>query len=356
MGLFASILVLSFLIFFHEMGHFLAARYFGVKVETFSIGFGKKVYKRVIDGTEYCISAIPLGGYVKMKGQDDSDPTAISDDSDSYTAKPGHQRLVILFAGPFANFILAYLLYFAIALMGNQVLAPTIGEIRENSPAARSGLMRADKVVEINGAEMRSWDEMSKTIKSSEGAIELIVERDNRLRRIVINPEVGDSINIFREPIKKRMIGVSPQGDVTVVHYGLFEAFGFAWEQTLNAGKLIIQSIQKLIQGIVPTSEVGGVISIVQVTSEASTMGIVALFTFTALISVNLGILNLLPIPALDGGHIMFILYEMVMGHPPSETALYRLTIAGWVILFSLMFLGLYNDINRLMMPEGILQ
>jgi regulator of sigma E protease len=154
---------------------------------------------------------------------------------------------------------------------------------------------------------------------------------------------------MFGEDIKKRMIGITPKGEVVTIYHTGLDAVVFAYDKTVESSMLIIKGIQKLIEGVVPTSEVGGVISIMQVTSKASEVGIVALFTLTALISVNLGVLNLLPIPALDGGHIIFNLYEMITKRIPSVDVVYRLTIMGWVLLLALMALGLYNDINRLM-------
>jgi regulator of sigma E protease len=354
MGIVTSILVLSFLIFFHELGHFLAARYFGVRVEVFSIGFGKAVIKKVIGDTEYRLSAIPLGGYVKMKGQDDSDPLKVDTSEGSYATKHPLKRIIILFAGSFFNILLAFLLYIAIGLIGERTLAPVIGEFSPNMPAVEAGLKSGDKIVAIGGEQIRSWSDLSEHIKDSSGNLEFKIERNGRYFNYLIEPILSDSKNIFQEDVKRKLIGIAPSGDVVTIHYSPFEAIPFALEKTIEASRLIILGIQKLIQGIVPVDQVGGVISIVQVTSSAADIGIVALFTLTALISVNLGILNLLPIPALDGGHIIFTVYELIAKRKPSENVLYKLTIFGWVLLFGLMFLGLYNDINRLTGPNPI--
>lgn len=354
MGIIISILVLSFLIFFHELGHFLAARYFGVKVEVFSIGFGKAVVKKVIGETEYRLSAIPLGGYVKMKGQDDIDPMNIDTSSGSYATKHPLKRIIILFAGSFFNILLAFLLYIAIGLLGERTLAPTIGELSENMPAQTAGLKSGDEIVAINNNPIKSWDDLSEHIKDSEGTLDFQIKRDERFHNYSIEPILSDSKNIFQEDVKRKLIGIAPSGDVVTIHHSVFEAIPFALEKTIEASRLIVLGVQKLIQGIVPVDQVGGVISIVQVTSSAADIGIVALFTLTALISVNLGILNLLPIPALDGGHILFTIYELITKRKPSENVLYKLTIFGWIVLFGLMFLGLYNDINRLANPTPI--
>lgn len=344
-----SLLVLSFLIFFHELGHFLAARLFGVRVEVFSIGFGGRLFGKQIGSTEYRLSTIPLGGYVKMKGQDDLDPTKKSPDPDSYNAKKPWQRIIILLAGPFANFLFAYLLYYAIAIMGTQTLAPVIGNIQPNSPAQLFGLQSGDRIISINGTTIRSWNDVSRLIKESAGVLQIQIKRGEKTIVVTVTPQISETKNIFGETVKVRMVGIGPAEQIVTLCYTPIEAFGAAWKQTLDASKMIIMSVQKLIEGIVPATEVGGVISIMQITAQASEVGIVTLFALTALISVNLGILNLFPIPALDGGHIVFNLYEMVTKRAPNETMLYRLTIAGWIFLIGLMFLGLYNDISRLM-------
>ena len=349
MGILVAILVLSVLIFFHELGHFTAARYFGVQVDVFSIGFGKKLYSKMIGKTEWSISAIPLGGYVKMKGQDDSDPNNISYDEDSYNVKKPWQRIIILLAGPFANFLLAFILYFAIANLGVPKLLPYVGTVGDNTPALHAGIHKDDKLVQINGINIEYWENIGEHINKAKGDITLIVERDTQLITLQLQPKVIEDKNIFGEKITRRIIGISPSGEQTTVYFGLVDGLDYAWDETKKASLLIVQSVQKLITGVVGADKLGGIITIVDVTAQASSAGILALFFFTALISVNLGVLNLLPIPALDGGHIMFNLYEMITGKTASEKVMMYITMVGWAMLLSLMMLGLYNDINRLM-------
>ena len=349
MGTITFLLVLSFLVFFHELGHFLAARYFGVKVYVFSIGFGKQLFAKEWKGTTWQFALIPLGGYVQMKGQDDKNPSLIEEGNDSYNTKKPWQRIVILFAGPFANFILAAILYFIIAINGATSWAPQVGQVQVNSPAFQAGILPNDEIIRINETDIRSWDEIGKTIISTDGALKFFIKRNGEIIAKTINPQISDSENIFKEKIKKRMIGISPSGKVINLDLSLTEALAYAYNKTIFASTMIFQGIQKLISGVVPSSEIGGVISIGKVISDASESSIIALFTITALISVNLGVLNLLPIPALDGGHIMFNLYEMIVRKKPSERVFISLTIMGWIILGSLMLLGIYNDINRIL-------
>lgn len=348
MGAITFILVLSFLVFFHELGHFLAARFFGVKVHVFSIGFGKRLFAKQWMGTTWQFALIPLGGYVQMKGQNDSDPSLKEEGDDSYNNKKPWQRIIILFAGPFANFLLAAILYFAIAIIGASAIAPKVGQVIENSPAQKAGIMINDEILRINDTEIKIWDDIGKTIVSTPGALKFYIIRDGKLISKVISPKVSDSQNIFKENIKKRMIGIAPAPEIINLDLSITESIVYAYEKTVFASTLIFQGVQKLVQGIIPSSEVGGVISIGKVISDASQSSIIALLGITALISVNLGVLNLLPIPALDGGHIIFNLYEMIFRRKPNDRVFVALTIAGWVILAGLMLLGLYNDINRI--------
>ncbi|UTJ05626.1 RIP metalloprotease RseP [Arcobacter roscoffensis] len=352
MGTITFLLVLSFLVFFHELGHFLAARYFGVKVHVFSIGFGKQLFAKEWKGTTWQFALIPLGGYVRMKGQDDTKPGIEEEGNDSYNTKKPWQRIVILFAGPFANFILAAVLYFFIAVLGASALAPQVGKVLENSPAQQAGILAKDEILKINNTEITTWNDIGKVIVNTQGPLKFYLKRDDKYFAKTINPYISDSQNMFKEKIKKRMIGISPSGKVINLDLSFGESLVFAYEKTIFASTMIFQGVQKLIQGIIPSSEIGGVITIGKVISDASESSIIALLSITALISVNLGVLNLLPIPALDGGHIMFNLYEMIFRRKPSDKVFMFLTIMGWVILASLMLLGIYNDINRIFLNE----
>ena len=348
MGTLTSLLVLSFLIFFHELGHFLAARFFGVRVEVFSIGFGKKIFSKVVGQTEYCISLIPLGGYVQMKGQNDMDPLAISNDSDSYNTKHPWKRIIILFAGPFANFLLAFLLYIIIAFNGVTFLAPVIGSVMENSPASQAGFLANDKILAINDSKVTTWNDLQKTIQRTKESLVFEVEREQKVLRMVVVPKLLENKSIFGETIYKPMIGIGSSREIITLHFSTIESLSYAYEQTLASSLFVLESFQKLLEGVIPVKELGGIITIVKVTSDASNAGIIALFTLTALISVNLGVLNLLPIPALDGGHMMFNTYELITRRAPSESVLRYMTMGGWMILLSLMILSIFNDIYRM--------
>jgi len=320
----------------------------GVYVEVFSIGFGRKVASFKKWGTEWKIAIIPLGGYVRMKGQDDSDPTKKSYDEDSYNVKTPSQKIFILLAGPLANFVLAFVLYFVIALGGPNILSAVIGNVVKDSPAFVAGLETNDTIRSINGTPVAAWRDMAEIIETSEGKLHLEVERAGYIHFITLTPNITQTTNMFNEVIEKKMIGIGSAGVSHKLELSAGETLSYASQQTAFASTLIFTGLKKLIVGEVPAKELGGIISIVKLTSDATDAGWMSVLFFAALISVNLGVLNLLPIPALDGGHIMFNLYELIFRREVSERIMIKLTIAGWVILFSLMGLGLYNDINRL--------
>jgi len=353
MGIFVSFMVLSALVIFHEWGHFLAARYFKVTVEEFGLGMPIFITKPLLQkkwgSTTYSFYPVLLGGFVKMKGQDDFDLSKKSTEEDSYMSKKPWQKIIILLAGPFANLLLAFLLYISIAYIGAEKLAPVIGGVGEASPAAKSGIMIGDKILSVNGHSIVTWNEMGDLIKNSEGSLALNIDRNGTMQSLMLTPHIAESKNMFGETIQKRLIGIAPKGEfVTLKFNNLGEVLSYAWHETVWATTLIVQSVEKLIEGIIPADQMGGIISIMNVTSQAHAIGIATLFTLMALISVNLGVLNLLPIPALDGGHIMFNLYEIIFKRVPSEKAFYYMTVGGWVFLLSLMAFTTYNDIIRL--------
>jgi regulator of sigma E protease len=350
MGTLIALLVFSFLIFFHELGHFLAARFFGVHVEVFSIGFGKPLLTKKLGETEWSLSLIPLGGYVRMKGQDDTNPTLKSYDEDSYNSKTPFQKIIIALAGPLANFFLAFLLYLAVSTIGVPTPLANVGQLIKNSPAIEAGVQLGDTITHIDGKPIKYWHEIGKNITQSTEAHQITILRDGKYIDITIKPKLLETKNIFGETKKRYLLGISPNPNaLEEVSYGVKDGLVFAYEQTQHASLYILKSLQKLISGLIPMENLGGVIGIVDTTSKVSHMGIVALLMFTALISVNLGVLNLLPIPALDGGHIMFHLYELITKKPASDEIMLKLTLIGWGILLSLMLLGVYNDINRLL-------
>lgn len=342
MGILSAFLALCFLVFFHELGHFCAARLFGVKVEVFSIGFGKKLLHKTIGGTQYALSLIPLGGYVKLKGQDDLNPTSREIAPDSYTTKPPLVKITILSAGVVFNLLLAFLLYVAIGLSGVKILLPIIGDVQNNSPAQKAGLLPNDRIVKVDSSPIASWEQLSAMIAqatpshSSFAPLALTIQREGKLESIFITPESSSYRNVFGNTLYRPMIGIVAKGEIGTEHLGLV------------ASVLIFESLKRLIVGLIPLGELSGVIGIVDVMAEVAPSGFYAFAMLMALISVNLAIINLLPIPALDGGQIVFVCYEALMKRQMSDKVLYALTLLGWAVLLGLLALGVYNDIVRI--------
>jgi regulator of sigma E protease len=346
---------LSVLVFFHELGHFLAARFFGVTVERFSIGFGKVLAKKRCCDTEWAFSMIPLGGYVKMKGQDDTDPALRNREPDSYGAKAPWQRIIILLAGPFANLVLAFFTYLVIALAGaplvaaRDYIAPVVGKVAPGTPAAKADMRPGDRIVSINGRPVRYWYEIGRAIQKSPEPVKITIERNGNESTLSLLTKKVSGTNEFEEKVERRIIGISPEVNrETIIRFTPGEALFYAWNETVKASLLIATGVKKMTTGEVGADKVGGAITIFDIIMKFAKEGILYLLFIMALISVNLGVLNILPIPALDGGHILFNIYEIVARREPSETVYYRLTVMGWIILFAIMFLGIYNDINRI--------
>ncbi len=348
-NIFALVIVLGVLIFFHELGHFLVARLLGVGVETFSLGFGPKMIGKKIGITDYRISAIPLGGYVKMVGEQ---PDADLDPADiplSFTHKNVFKRILIVAAGPFFNILLALIIFYGIfQISGMLILKPSIGEINEGTPAYRTGLKKGDLVVSIDGVKILSWEDMAKMITTSKGkTLSISVIRSNSMRVVDVTPEPKIFKNIFNEDIERYVIGVTASGDFFTKDLNVFQALSQSFIQTYQITALTIKGVVKLFQGTVSPKTLGGPIMIAQMAGQEARAGVVNFIFFIALISINLAILNFLPIPVLDGGHLLFFFVEAVTGHPVSIKIREIAQQAGIFVLILLMIYVFYNDIAR---------
>ena len=346
----AFIVVLGVLIFFHELGHFLFARLFGVGVEKFSLGFGPRIVGWTSGITDYRISAIPLGGYVKMVGEDPSvemDPEKIPL---SFTHKHVLKKLLIVAAGPLFNLLLAILIFLCIYLIsGTYILRPTVGDVQDNTPASVSGLQKGDMIRAIDGQAVATWEEMAKGISESQGrSLTFSVQRVGETFEVTITPVVKKAKNLFGEDIERYIIGVSSTGDVRNRKLNPAESLIESVKQTYNITRLTIVSIVKLIQGTVSTKTLGGPIMIAEMAGQQAREGAMNLVFFIALLSINLAIINFLPIPVLDGGHILFFLIEAVTRRPVNTRMREIAQQAGIFILIMLMIFVFYNDISRI--------
>ncbi len=345
------VLVLSGLIFFHEFGHFAMARAFGIRVLKFSIGFGPRIWGIIKNGTDYCISAVPLGGFVKMLGEQPGEEIPPADRPYSFSHRPVYQKALVVAAGPFANFLLAQLIFFFIFLFyGNPVLLPEIGKVKADSPAQKAGIRPGDTFVSVNGMPVKSWDDVSKYIRSSKGeTIQLVIRRGDKELRLAVKPEITTIKNIFGEEIKMPLIGITAAGKLEIEKVNPLKALQLSLMRTWELTKLTWEGFVKIVQRVVPLSALGGPIMIAQMAGQQAEQGMLNLFYFMALLSINLGLLNLLPVPVLDGGHLFFYAIEAIIGHPLSARQMQIAQQIGLLILGSLMLLVFYNDIARLL-------
>lgn len=429
---------LAVLIFVHELGHFLMARRCGVVVEKFSLGFGPKLWSFKSGDTEYILASIPLGGYVKMKGEDPGEE--VTDAKGSFSAAPVKSRLAIAFAGPIFNILFAILIYIVFYMIGTETLSATVGVVRSDSPALAAGLKTGDRIIEVDGRKIRFWDELLKIVHAAPGnKMNFLVERDEKtLLNFSITPVSEEIIDLFGRKKQVGLIGVTPlvqninfiqegsaaekagikvgdtllsvNGDpirgwtdlkaaaidkpgqelafklsrdgveqvimltpkpknvkdkdgknieIGVIgvgmggymipeQYGPFGAVKRGFTETGRMTYFIMVSIKEMIFGSVPADSIGGPILIFQIYEEQAKRGFNELIRLTALISINLGLLNLLPIPILDGGHILFFLIEILKGKPLSERSRERAQQVGLFMLLSLMVFAFYNDIVRI--------
>lgn len=361
----AVIIVLGGLIFFHELGHFAVARALGMGVSTFSLGFGPKILKRKIGKTEYALSLVPLGGYVALVGEgEDAEIPAGFTPRESFALRPAWQRLLVVAAGPAANILLAWLLCWALAFgYGVPVLQPVVGGVAAGSPAARGGIAAGDHILSIDGKTLESWDAMSAAIGASEGRpMRVQVLRPNpkpdsgerkfadagNIFELELTAERSTRKTIFGEQESAWLIGVRAGNSVSAEPQGFWSAALAGARQTWNMVSLTWQSFVKLAQRVVPLDQVGGPIMIAQMVGEQAHQGLAGLLALTALISVNLGILNLLPVPVLDGGQIVFFLIEMAFRRPLPQKAQEMATRVGICLLIGLMVLATFNDVWRL--------
>jgi regulator of sigma E protease len=351
---FSAIVVLGVLIFVHELGHFLFAKLFGVGVEKFSLGFGPKVAGFRRGETEYLLSAFPLGGYVKMVGEADDGELSAEDRARSFQGKPPLKRIGIVAAGPVFNLLFAWFLLVVVYLIGVPAVTSKIGEVVKDKPAAKAGVLAGDLVIAINGSPITRWDELAKRIaETKSGQVAVTVKRGQQHLVFHMTPEQRTSKNLFGESVNAPVVGIVSAKEVVVDRFGPVDAFVKGSVQTWNVISLTYVSLGKLVERVIPLDTVGGPIMIAKMAGEQASEGGVSFLAFMALLSVNLGVLNLLPVPILDGGHLIFYLCEMIFRRPVSMKVREVAQQIGLVLLISLMVLAFYNDIMRYIIGQG---
>jgi regulator of sigma E protease len=351
----AFLWVLGILIFIHEFGHFLVAKLVGVKVLKFSLGFGPKLIGTQIGETEYQISAFPLGGYVKPLGDNPREKVRKDERARAFIHQPVPKRMAIILAGPLANFLLAIVIFCLLySIMGIPQSPPLVGKVVNGSPAQKAGIQSGDLIVQVDEVKIAQWADLPPVITKSQGRnLQLIVRRGERVVPLRVTPQAATAKNIFGEEIKTYQIGIVASGEFVLKRVPVYSAVGMAFSQTWFVTKLTVVSIVKVIQRVIPAKQaLGGPILIAQMAGKQAQEGFLSLIFFTAIISINLGIINLFPIPILDGGHLLFLTLESIIGRPLSVKKLELAQQIGLIIIILLMAFIFYNDIMRIL-PQG---
>lgn len=345
------LLVLGGLIFFHELGHYLAARFLGIGVHAFSLGFGPRLFGWRSGQTDYRLSLIPLGGYVSLAGENDEELPEGFTRAEMFSARPAWHRLIVVAAGPIFNLILAWFIYWGLAFSHGQfIVLPEVGKVQTESPAAAAGVQPGDRIVGIDGVSIERWDQVSDAIAASKGRpVELRLARGDTLVDMRITPEHRTRKTIFGDEEDAFLIGIQASGATESIPQGPVDAAFTGAHQTWTMIAMTGKGVVKLFERVVPLDTVGGPIMIAQMVSrEAKDSGLTGVLALAALISINLGLLNLLPIPVLDGGHIIFLGIEMLFGRPVPQKVQEVTMRMGLLLLLGLMFLATYNDIVRI--------
>jgi regulator of sigma E protease len=344
----AAVVGLGVLIVFHEFGHFLLAKLSGVGVLTFSVGFGPKLWVKKKGDTEYALSAFPLGGYVKMVGEDPEEEVKAVDLERSFAHKSLLKRTAIVAAGPGFNLLLAVFLLMVVFLFyGVPVLSNLVGAVEPDSPAAQAGIQKGDRIVAVDGQAVTAWDDLSSAIKQSGGQpLALRVQRSGEEVAMTVQPRKREVKNIFGELKEDWMIGIGSQVSIQKGDPGL--AVSKAFVQTYEYSKLTLIGLYKMITREVSPRNLGGPILIAQMAGQQAQEGIGSFLAFLAVLSINLGVLNLLPVPVLDGGHLFFFAVEAIIGRPVSLKYREKAQQVGIFLLLLLMIFAFANDIFRL--------
>jgi regulator of sigma E protease len=362
MGLPAFLFVITLVVFFHELGHFLVARWFGVKVDVFSVGFGKEIVgwtdRR---GTRWKISWLPVGGYVKFAGDADAASRPDTDAASKMTKaereqalvfKPVGQRALVAASGPLANFALAIVLLTGIFMYtGHAAVTPVIGTVKAGMPAATAGILPGDRVTRIDGTQITDFQQLPQIISVASGEpLAVGIHRGDRDLVIWVTPKRLPTRDILGNSVHQMMIGVSPDPKAPIIRvsYGPVGAFAAACGESWNIIKTTVLGITRMITGHGGADQLSGPVGIAKMTRQVADIGFLPLLNLVAILSVSIGLANLFPIPLLDGGHLLYYGVEAVLGRPLGERAQdvgFRL---GLVLVLGLMLLTTWNDLVRL--------
>lgn len=332
----AAMFVFGLLVVFHEFGHFITAKLTGMRVDEFAIGFGPKIFRTRRGETVYSLRAIPLGGFNDIAGMDPSDNPA---GERGYCEKPVLSRMIVILAGSGMNFILPILIFFGIYCfqgVANPAPEPILGGVMENMPAQQAGLQIGDKVLAVNGEVVTTWEEFTKKISyDEEKPVMIRYERNSQVAEVEVTPQIEKSTG-------RALIGV--QRAVNYEPQDIFTSFVMAIDHTKEILILMLNALVDLVK--TPSgAAVTGPIGIAQMAGQVATLGFIPLMNFAALLSLNLGVINLLPVPALDGGHFVSLVIEAVRGKPLSQKALMYTQRVGIALLLLLTVVVTAKDI-----------
>lgn len=348
-GIISIILVLGALIFFHELGHFLVARSLGIGVKTFSIGFGPALLSWKGKKTRYQLSAVPLGGYVSLLGESDDDEIpAPFTAKESFALRPPLHRLLVVMAGSVFNLIMAWFIFWGLAATGHGQIMPKVDLVMPDSPAAAVGIQQGDLIRSINGRNIVSWEDLLFEVQQSKGAeLEIVLERDGAFHTVHAAPELKTGELKSGKKVQAWLLGMASSGEP--LKLGFFASGVEGFKETGRKITLIGRVVSDIVTGRGSVKDLGGPIMVGQaVYDNATYAGLVAVLKLTALLSVNLGLLNLLPIPALDGGHVFFTLVEMIFRRPVPLRLQATATYMGFFLLIGVMIMATAFDIFRL--------
>lgn len=349
----AFLITLSFIILVHEMGHFLMARAVGVKVERFSLGFGPCLARFTRKGTEYAISLFPFGGYVKMAGESAEESPK---QPWEYRARSVGERMAIVFAGPFINYAVGFLLFFLIFLWGAPILSATVGEVLKGYPAEAAGLRKGDRILKVNGKSMEDWEEVTQAIRRETASVTLLVERQGEVFDLTLTPKVSEAKNLFGVQSRVGMVGITPSGQTLTRRYPVGQALAKAGERIWGLTLLTLEALFKLASGGISFKEsITGPIGIFYITSAVAEQGLLSLLQLIGILSTSLGLFNLLPIPVLDGGHLAFLALERIKGKPVSSRTQEMMTRVGMGFLLVLLVVVTYNDLIKFKIADRFL-
>ncbi len=350
----ATVIVLGVLIFVHEFGHFLLAKLLGVRVEVFSLGFPPKLLHKKVGETDYRLSVIPLGGYVKLLGETPGEE--VPEELRPYSFKDHSlwHRFLIVVAGPGFNLVFAALsLFLVFSLSGIPYLTTEVGGVKPDSPAALAGFQKGDHILSVDGAPVQRWDDLSLKIRQSgEHPLTLSVKRGEQVLEVRVVPQPMETTDIFGSKVTAVFIGISASETPATDKVGPLKALEQGVVYTFRLSRLTLTSIYKLVSREMPIKSLGGPILIAQVAGKQAELGASYLIHFMAVLSVNLALLNLLPIPILDGGHLFFFMLEAVRRKPVPVKLREVAQALGLMMILALMLLVFYQDFLRLLNPQ----